>query len=272
MVHKRIDDSSTFAPGYEADGWPTQVPRPPSHAELWQEDEELESDPHVIQIFSMRDALRYRFRARPDVFIGANIPVYFSAMQVRKKDFRAPDLFAVFDAKVGVERYFWIVWEEERTPDFVLEVLSESTERIDRGRKKDIYERVLNVPEYFLFDLNHGRVEGFRLEERRYRPIAPNAAGRLASHMLGLELGVVEMVLDGREGRWLRFFEPDGRLVPTAAEAAQAEAQAAQAEAQAAQAEAQAAQAEAQAAQAEARALADKLAAYEARFGKLDQS
>ena len=263
MVQRRINDVDGPEPGYEADGWPKRVPRPPSYAELWQEDEELESDPHVIQIFSMRDALRHRYRDRPDVFVGANMPVYFSALQVRNKDFRAPDLFVVFDSKVGVERDFWIVWEEERTPDIVVEVLSESTEHVDRGRKKDIYERVLQVPEYFLFDIYEGRVEGFRLEDRRYRPIDANPEGRLPSHVLGVELGVVSAVLDGREGRWLRFFEPDGRLVPTAAEAAQAEAQAAQAEAQVAQAEAQAAQTE-------ARTLAEKLAAYEARFGKLD--
>ena len=267
------------------DGWPREVSLPPAQAELWQEDEPLESDAHVDQMVVMRDSLRFHYRDRADVFVGANMPVYFSALQVRKRDFRAPDLFVVLGARPG-ERDFWVVWEEEgRTPDLVVEVLSESTEATDRGRKKDLYERVLKVTEYFLYDLRSGHTDGYRLTNGAYEPIAPGPSGRLSSQVLGLEVGALDALVDQRAGHWLRFFLPDGRVLPTAAEA---EAQRADSEAHRAEAEAQRAEAEAQRAEAEAhradsaaqradsaeareQALAAKLAALEARLAALDE-
>ena len=227
-----------------SDDWPRGVPRPPSHAELWQEDEPLESDRHVSQVALLRECAQYHFRERPDVFVGGNMPVYYSSLQVRNRDFRAPDFFAVLGARLG-PREFWVVWEEEQAPDVVIEVLSDSTEQTDRGRKKQIYQNVLKVFEYYLFDFDNARIEGFRLDsERGYQPIAPGPEGRVSSLRLGLELGVMHGVINKRESAWLRFFHPDGTLVMTGAERAEVEAL-------------------------KADALRAKLAEYEAKFGKL---
>ena len=218
------------------DGWPREVPRPPSEAELWQDDEPLETEPHVTNIFNARDMLRHHFVGRPDVFVGANMPVYFSDLQVRSRDFRAPDLFAVFGTEPR-DRNFWVVWREGgKGPDWVCEVLSESTEETDRTTKMRIYERVLKVHEYFLHGLD-GVLEGYRLgSDGAYVRIAPETDGRLHSHVLDLLLGLERATIQAHERHWLRFYHLDGTLVPTAAEA---EAQRAEAETQRAEAEAQ---------------------------------
>lgn len=97
-----------------------------------------------------------------------NLTVYYSAEQVKHRDFRGPDFFVVRDVDPRPRRS-WAVWEEGgRAPDVIVEVLSDSTEQNDRGPKKEIYERILRVPEYYLFDPETEVVEGFRLAGGRY--------------------------------------------------------------------------------------------------------
>ena len=53
-------------------------------------------------------------------------------------------------------------------PDLVVEVLSPSTARYDRGRKKDVYEQC-GVKEYWIVSATDKSVEQYILENGRYR-------------------------------------------------------------------------------------------------------
>ena len=64
--------------------------------------------------------------------------VYYSLAQVRNRDFKGPDFFAVLGVPKG-ERKSWVVWEEGKAPDVVIELLSESTAQQDKTNKKQIY-------------------------------------------------------------------------------------------------------------------------------------
>ena len=89
---------------------------------------------------------------------------------------RYPDLLVAFD--VSPELYKasngYIISEQGKPPDFVLEVASESTGDVDVGEKRDDYAR-LGILEYWRFDETgqfHGtRLAGDRLVNRRYEPI-----------------------------------------------------------------------------------------------------
>ena len=71
---------------------------------------------------------------------------------------RYPDLLAAFESSNG-----YIVEEQGKPPDFVLEIASERTGRVDVGRKREDYER-LQIPEYWRFDETEtGRRHGARL-------------------------------------------------------------------------------------------------------------
>jgi hypothetical protein len=112
-------------------------------------------------------------------------------------------------------------------------LLSPSTAKIDRTVKKDLYARVFRTPEYYLYDMDAVRLEGFQLAGDFYQPVAPNAQGRFWSEQLQVELGLWHGGRLGEDATWLRLFYPDGRMVPTAAEsAAEAKARAATAEAE----------------------------------------
>src|SRR5262249_47893432 len=95
------------------------------------------------------------WRDRDDVCIAGDIPLYFSETQRLRRDFRVPDVYVVTETERR-ERKKWVVWEEDgRAPDVIIEVTSETTEKMDGGEKKTIYERLLRVPTYVIYDPAH---------------------------------------------------------------------------------------------------------------------
>ena len=89
---------------------------------------------------------------------------------------RYPDLLIAFD--VDPELYEasngYIISEQGKPPDFVLEVASRSTADTDTGAKREDYARML-IPEYWRFDEtgeHHGtRLAGDRLVGNVYEPM-----------------------------------------------------------------------------------------------------
>lgn len=209
------------------------------------------------------EALDRRYAGVPDVWVGGNLFLCY-----RKGDPSAALAPDVLLAK-GVSKWDrpnYLLWEET-APSLILEITSRKTRGEDRGKKKDVYERI-GVEEYVLFD-PYGdwlrpRLQGFRLEGGRYQPIAPAEDGSLASRTTGLILRP--------EGERLRLFDPAaGRplLWTDELEGARAEAEAALAGAETALAEAETARAEAETALAEERAARRKL---EERLRELEKS
>ena len=91
---------------------------------------------------------------------------------------RYPDLLVAFGVDPGLykESNGYIVDEQGKPPDFVLEIASESTGAVDVGAKREDYE-ALGIPEYWRFDetetgRHHGsRLAGDRLVDGEYVPI-----------------------------------------------------------------------------------------------------
>lgn len=196
---------------------------PPTEDELPYEDgEPMETDQHVLQLDLLRETLRLYWKDRRDFFAGGNMFVYYSLEQVKNKDFRGPDFFVA----LGVEhrsRKSWVVWQEGKGPDLVIEFLSETTEKQDKGEKKLIYQNDLKVTEYFWYDLFKDDFEGFVLRGGVYEPVEPDERGRLVSRKLGLALRPWRGEFRSVDGQWLRWETLDGKLLPTGAEMAEQE-------------------------------------------------
>ena len=81
-----------------------------------------------------------------------------------KNDFKGPDVFVVLDT-VRKDRKSWVVWEEEgRTPDVVIELLSESTEKADRGLKMRVYAKLLKVADKTIYTMaQKGALPAFKV-------------------------------------------------------------------------------------------------------------
>lgn len=161
-------------------------------------------------------------------YVGGNMFVYFSLQQVKNKDFRGPDVFVTLGVS-NKERKSWVVWEKgKKSPDIVIELLSESTAQEDKKRKKDIYQNQLKVSEYFWFDPhNPNDWKGFKLSKGVYKEL-PLKNGGLTSKSLGLKLIHWRGVYKNVDTVWLRWatFAGDLLLLPEEAEAQRAEAEA----------------------------------------------
>ena len=185
-------------------GWPDGMVPPPS--ELYSDEPPLETDLHREQIDLLIRLLKYWWRERNDFYVSGNLTVYYSAEQTRKRDFKGPDVFVVLGTEKR-DRRSWTVWEEQgKYPNLVIELLSDSTASVDRGTKKELYQNVWRLPEYYWFHPETLEFEGFRLINGSYEAIAPNHHDRLQSEELGLELGIHEETL--------RWFTDEGQLIP----------------------------------------------------------
>jgi Uma2 family endonuclease len=254
---------------------------PPTEDELPCDDGmPMETQRHALQMQLLIDPLRLIWADRMDAYVGGNMFIYFSLEQVRHQDFRGPDFFAVLGVPKR-ERKSWVVWQEGKGPDVVIELLSESTAAQDKGEKKDIYQDRLRVPEYFLFDPFTAEWAGFVLRNRDYEPLTEDSQGRLISQCLELALLRWDGVYQDVEARWLRWVTLEETLLPTPQEVAtETQQQAAEAQQHVAEAQQQAAEAQQQAAEAHRQAVAAHdqavalealLARYRERFGDLPE-
>jgi Uma2 family endonuclease len=244
---------------------------------VYDDGEPMENFNHVLQMTLLFDVIRQAMeeRGRSDFFVGGNTFVYYSVEQARavaedvkaglpsshpKATFRGPDVFFV-DHVAGGRREAWVAWEEGgRLPDLIVELLSPSTERVDRKTKMSLYAQVFRTRDYFLFDWDKETLEGYRLVGNAYEPVAPDRQGRLRSAVLGLDLGLWEGGVralesgEAEKGTWVRLFDPAGRLIPTLGEAegARADAESARADVEHARADVEHARADAERARADA--------------------
>jgi len=60
---------------------------------------QMETPEHYNQLALLVECLNWLLEEVDDIFIGANLTIYFSEEQVKNRDFRGPDLFLVKNAK-----------------------------------------------------------------------------------------------------------------------------------------------------------------------------
>ena len=153
-------------------------------------------------------ALTAHFAGVPTVTVASEVPVAPSLTP--RDDVRIPDLLMVRDGARDLmeEQSGYAIDRQGKAPDFVLEVASRSTGRMDYTDKRSDYERY-GVGEYWRYDPSGGEyhdaaLAGDRLVDGRYGPIAIETLddGRLRGYSEALGLYVCWE--DGE----LRFFDP----------------------------------------------------------------
>lgn len=130
---------------------------------------------------------------------------------------RYPDMLIAFD--VDPEAYHrrngYVISEQGKPPDFVLEIGSPSTGRVDVQEKRNDYA-ALGIPEYWRFDetgRSHGtRLAGDSLVDGVYQPIAIE---ELAEDILQGHSRVLNLDLCWEQGQ-LKWYDPEtGRHIAT---------------------------------------------------------
>lgn len=166
-----------------------------------------EGRPHKKAKARSLDLLGLHFRAMGRVvYLAEEMAVLYPG-----EDPFTPDVLAVVDVAEPEDdqRMAWVVVDEGKGLDFVLEVLHRGDRKKDLELNVERYAR-LGIPEYFVYDRANERIRAFRLiapGARRYVPVVPQG-GRYASAVLGIDLAV--------EGGQLRFFHGMAELFGSA--------------------------------------------------------
>ena len=162
------------------------------------------------------------------VFVASDLNLYYDWQN--SQWYKRPDWFAV----VGVDRLYqgnslrlsYVMWQEKVAPSIVIEFLSPSTRSEDpRLRKRkgkqptkwEVYEQILRIPYYFIFDGVTNQLLAYELVGNRYRSIELTDS-KVWIPSLSIGLGLWQGEYRGCTRKWLRWYDAKGHWIPTEAE------------------------------------------------------
>ncbi len=229
----------------------TNPPKParetlPTMYDLPSEDPEepgLPDEFHDYQPRLLRETLRSPICLAEELFIGTDINLYYDSRHTLW--YKRPDWFVVLGVARATQqdemRLSYVIWQESVAPFLVVELLSPGTEDEDLGRtvreigkpptKWDVYERILRIPYYVVFDRYENQLRAFKLEGTRYHELAQPETS-LWFDEIQLSLKIWEGAYEGVEGKWLRWCDGSGNWIATPTEQVTQEQQRAQQERQ----------------------------------------
>lgn len=164
-----------------------------------------------------------------EVFCGSDMNLYYDARH--HSWYKRPDWFAV----VGVSRLYeerdlrlsYVMWQEMVPPMVVVELLSPGTEKEDLGSSKrlshepptkwEVYEQILRVPYYIVFDRYSDELKAFVLTAGSYQELELTSP-KIWMPQLELGLGLWSGEYEGITRTWLRWYDSDGNWILTPTE------------------------------------------------------
>jgi Uma2 family endonuclease len=156
----------------------------------------VESDFHYLAIKHLHGALSDWYRQRDDVYVAANMALYYEEGCPAKN--RGPDILVGKGVRGKHARRSFRTWEEGVVPAVIVEVTSRSTQREDDLIKPRVYADI-GVKEYFMFDPEgeylEPRLRGYQLVDGDYELMAADESGGIYSPELGLRLVPVDELL-----------------------------------------------------------------------------
>jgi Uma2 family endonuclease len=171
----------------------------------------------------------------PDqVFVASDLNLYYDVRHPQW--YKRPDWFVV----VGVPRLYdgkdlrlsYVMWQEGIRPLVAVELLSPGTREEDLGNtesqqnqppvKWEVYERILGIPYYVVFDRYTDKLQVFQLEGNHYKELDLQEP-RIWIPELALGLGLWQGEYRAINRLWLRWYDAEGNWIATEAERADRE-------------------------------------------------
>ncbi|MEO1376602.1 MAG: Uma2 family endonuclease [Cyanobacteria bacterium J06635_10] len=222
----------------------TDPPRPPKEVlptmyNLPSEDPEepgLPDEFHDFQPQLLRETFQPPSYPTDEIFVASDLNLYYDPQHTLW--YKRPDWFAVLGASRLYEqrelRLSYVVWQEGIDPTVVVELLSPGTEKEDLGQtlrevnqppsKWEVYERILRIPYYIIFDRYTDNLQVFQNIAARYQEITLTKPS-IWLPSLELGIGLWQGNYQGIDRLWLRWYDAQGNLIPTPAEKEGAKAQ-----------------------------------------------
>jgi Uma2 family endonuclease len=193
----------------------------PTMYDLPSEDPEesgLPDEFHEFQPQLLRETCKVPNYYPQAIFVGTDLNLYYDPRHPLWH--KRPDWFLVLGVSPAQHqqdlRLSYVVWQEGVNPFLVIELLSPGTEAEDLGQtlreinqpptKWQVYEQILRIPYYVIFDRYQNRLRGFRLVATRYEELAMPEQ-KLWFEEIQMGLGVWQGLYQGTEGSWLRWYD-----------------------------------------------------------------
>ncbi|MGB3262606.1 MAG: Uma2 family endonuclease [Microcoleus sp.] len=162
--------------------------------------------------------------------IGQDCGIYWRETEPPEKGAEAPDWFYVPNVPPNLDgqiRRSYVLWREHIAPLIALEFASGNGDeernrtplsRTDEGvltkpGKFWVYEQVMRIPYYGIYEINSGRLEVYRLIDGYYRLLELNERGHFPVAPLGVELGLWQGNYQNQTMLWLRWWDEEGNLL-----------------------------------------------------------
>ncbi len=162
--------------------------------------------------------------------IGQDCGIYWRETDPAEKGAEAPDWFYVPNVPPNLDgqiRRSYVLWREHIAPLIALEFASgngdEERDRTPLSRTNEgivtkpgkfwVYEQVMRIPYYGIYEINSGGLEVYRLIDGYYRLLELNERGHLAIVLLGVELGLWQGSYQNQTMLWLRWWDEEGNLL-----------------------------------------------------------
>ena len=189
------------------------------------EESGLPDDFHYYQPQLLRETFQPDYPA-DKFYVAADLNLYYDPN--RPLYHKRPDWFAVLGADRFYEkrdlRLSYVMWQELVAPYIIVELLSPSTEKDDRGQlqsvageppsKGEVYEQILRVPYYVLYNRQDDVFEVFVLVNGHYQAQVLGEKGMwFEEAKLGLAIWTGEFC--GLDRTWLRWYGADGEWIAT---------------------------------------------------------
>ncbi|MEH2157454.1 Uma2 family endonuclease [Nostoc sp.] len=190
------------------------------------EDSGLPDEFHLFQPQLLRETFSPPNYPAEEVFVATDLNLYYDLRHTLW--YKRPDWFAA----VGVSRLYeqqnlrlsYVIWQEGVAPFVVVELLSPGTEKEDLGQtlreinqpptKWEVYERILRVPYYIVFDRYTDKLQVFQLVADSYSELDLSTP-RVWMPGLELGLGLWQGSYQGIERLWLRWYDASGNWLFT---------------------------------------------------------
>jgi len=198
---------------------------------------------HLLQARFLEDTFRPPNYSTDQVFVASDLNLYYNPHQTTW--YKRPDWFAV----VGVDRLYeqrdlrmsYVVWQEEVNPFVVVELISPGTEKEDLGdagvarfprheeahpkgqtlreanqppTKWEVYERILRVPYYIVFNGRTNQLRAFQLAGSSYTELELSEP-RVWMNDIQLGLGLWQGFYGESDRVWLRWYDASGNWIVT---------------------------------------------------------
>jgi Uma2 family endonuclease len=193
------------------------------------EDQGLPDEFHLLQPELLRITFQPPDYAPERVFVASDLNLYYDPRHTQW--YKRPDWFAV----LGVPRLYeetdlrlsYVVWQEGVNPFVAIELISPGTESEDLGKslwevnqpptKWVVYEQILRMPYYFVFNRYTNEFRAFGLMTNRYQPLPQTEQGFWLPEA-NIGLGFWQGVYQGINRLWLRWYDAEGNWLPTPTE------------------------------------------------------